>query len=234
MLLPYGVYRLVMRFGRWRLYRRATRHAPTRLLLLRVFGARSRSERLLRDVGAYWRYVGSVQLIAGTDLVTEALEPHEFLDFALGNLPRRFVKNDDDLAQRIAQLDLLPDADGRFRVNEFFCHDDTWRPAIRSLLRATDVVLVDLRALAPAHKGVAYEIQQLVKSNVLDRVVGLVDDTTDMSFLQLTLAASASPPPTATGSATCLHVLHVHGRRAETHQLLQQLEALSASASTSR
>jgi hypothetical protein len=132
MLLPYAAYRLVTRFGRWRLYRSATEHVPVRLLLLRVFGSRSRSERLLRDVGAYWRYLGSVQLIAGTDLAAEALEPHEFLDFAIGKLSRHFVQDDDDIGERIAKLDLLPDADGRFRVNEFFCHDDAWRPAVRA------------------------------------------------------------------------------------------------------
>jgi hypothetical protein len=164
--------------------------------------------------------------------VAEALEPYEFLDFALGKLSRRFVKNDDDIARRIAQLDLLPDADGRFRVNKFFCHDDTWRPALRSLLQATDVVLVDLRALDRAHEGVAYEVQQLAAFGVLDRVVGLVDDTTDMSFLQSTLAASASESATATGSPACLRVVHVRGQRAETHQLLQHLETASIKSCT--
>jgi hypothetical protein len=84
-------------------------------------------------VGAYWRYIGSVELIAGTDLATDALEPHEFLDFARGKLPRHFVTVD-NLGCRIDQLDLQPDADGRFRINQFFCHDETWRSTVHTLL----------------------------------------------------------------------------------------------------
>jgi hypothetical protein len=101
---------------------------------------------------------------------------------------------------------------------------------VRALLQATDVVLVDLRALAPTHEGVAYEIRQLAAYNVLDRVVGLVDDTTDMNFLQSMLAAPASASATVTDPTVCPRVLHVRGRRAETHHLLRQLEAVSPNA----
>jgi hypothetical protein len=224
MLLPYGAYRLTVRIGRWRSYRHAIRHPPVRLLLLRPFGSRTRSEQLLRNVGAYWRYIGSVELIAGTDLATEALEPHEFLDFALGKLPRHFVTID-NLGCRIDQLDLQPDADGRFRVNQFFCHDDTWRSTVHTLLGATDVVLADLRSLNQAHKGVAYEIQQLIAFDMLDRAVGLVDDTTDLTFLQSTLAAAAASAPT--GTPQPLRILHVAPGRQQTGPLLKHLEAAS-------
>jgi hypothetical protein len=224
MLLPYGAYRLTVRFGRWRSYCHAIRHPPVRLLLLRPFGSRTRSEQLLRNVGAYWRYVGSVELIAGTDLATEALEPHEFLDFALGKLPRQFVTND-DLSRHIDQLDLQPDADGRFRVNQLFCHDDTWRTTVRSLLGATDVVLADLRSLDHAHEGVAYEIQQILAFDMLDQTVGLVDDTTDLTFLQSTLAAAAASAPT--GTPKRLRILHVSPGRQQTKPLLKHLEAAS-------
>ena len=91
LLLPYLGYLAVLRAGRARGYRSALRQQPRSLLLLRVFGARGRSERLLRQVSAYWRYVGSVELIAGTDLASAALEPHEFLDFIRGSLSRQFI-----------------------------------------------------------------------------------------------------------------------------------------------
>ncbi|MDQ3029878.1 MAG: hypothetical protein M3R09_07605 [Actinomycetota bacterium] len=227
LLLPYGAYRATVHVGRRRRHRHATGHFAARLLLLRVFGSRGRSERLLRDVGAYWRYVGSVELIAGTDLASENLEPHEFLDFVLGKLPRRFVQDNADLRRRIDQLDLLPDADGRFRVNEFFCHEDTWRETLRRLVQVTDVILVDLRGLKQNNRGVVYELHQLVELGLLDRVVALVDDTTDTGFLQATLDAAG------TGKDADLRAVQVRGGRTETIKLLGYLEAAASRGMTS-
>lgn len=56
-----------------------------RLLLLRVFALGKRSEQLYDTLGKSWRTVGSIQMIAGPDLATTTIEPHEFLDFVSGN-----------------------------------------------------------------------------------------------------------------------------------------------------
>ena len=61
------------------------------------------------------------------DLITAVVEPHEFLGFVSGQLSRQFVQDEADLERRLAALDRQPDPDGRFRVNEFFCHADTWQ-----------------------------------------------------------------------------------------------------------
>ena len=65
--LAYVTFRLVIAIG-LRLRKRTLGGAPLRLLLLRVFGAQRRSEGLLRRLGASWRHLGPVQMIAGTDL----------------------------------------------------------------------------------------------------------------------------------------------------------------------
>ena len=127
LLLPYFGYLAVLRVGRAQAHRSALRQQPRSLLLLRVFGARGRSERLLRQVNAYWRYVGSVELIAGTDLASAALEPHEFLDFIRGSLSRQFIGDEAELNQQLHELDRQPDRDGRFRINQFFCHANMWQ-----------------------------------------------------------------------------------------------------------
>ena len=80
-LLAFAAYRLVVGLGLRPLHRAALSEPPARLLLLRVFGAQRQSERLFDLLGARWRYRGSLQLIAGTDLATTTIEPHEFLDF---------------------------------------------------------------------------------------------------------------------------------------------------------
>lgn len=130
---------------------------PRRLLLLRTFGAQRRSEALLRLLGAHWRQVGTISMIAGTDLASAALEPHEFLDLLRGRLARRFIGTPGELRSRVAALDDQPDPDGRYRVSELFCHDDMWRPALQQLLRHTDCVLLDVRGFTRRHEGVTYE-----------------------------------------------------------------------------
>ena len=124
--LAFAAAKLVTGFGLSRLNARLVDPgACPSLLLLRVFSLGRRSERFFDGFSKLWRRMGDTRMIAGPDLVTTAVEPHEFLDFVGGNLSRRFVKNRDDLQHRIEMLDKRPDPDGRFRVHEFFCHDDT-------------------------------------------------------------------------------------------------------------
>lgn len=80
------------------------------------------------------------------DLVTSTVEPHEFLDFLRGRIGRQFVSSALDLEQRISAMDRLPDPDARYRISEFFCHNDTWQMTVDRLATASDVVLMDLRS----------------------------------------------------------------------------------------
>ena len=63
-----------------------------------------------------WLRVGSISMIAGPDLVTSTVEPHEFLDFVGGDLSRQFVRGGDDLERRLREMAHGPDPDGRYRV----------------------------------------------------------------------------------------------------------------------
>lgn len=90
-----------------------TQEAP-RLLLLRVFSLGKRSERLFGALATHWRHVGSIELIAGPDLATTTVEPHEFLDFVSGKLARRFIDGPQALERRRSEMDTKPDQDGRF------------------------------------------------------------------------------------------------------------------------
>jgi hypothetical protein len=154
------------------------------LLLLRVFGFRKRSEQLLDELGHKWRYAGPVTLISAPDLAAGYVEPHEFYDFLGGRLSRAFVKNENDLTQRLSQMDRRPDPDGRYRVNEFFCHTDTWQATMRRLARESKAVLMDLRSFAENNQGCAYELQQLVDIVPINRIVLVIDGTTDRSLLE--------------------------------------------------
>ena len=169
------------------LLRRRPVPAPRRLLLLRVFALGARSERFFDVLRKHWLRLGSVSMIAGPDLVTSTVEPHEFLEFASGELAGRFVTGRPDLERRIAAIDRARDPDGRYRVNEFFCHADTWQMTMHRLVEESDVVLMDLRSFAPANRGCVYELGELLEAIDLARVVFVVDRTTDRGFLETTL-----------------------------------------------
>lgn len=158
-----------------------------RLLLLRVFALGRRSEALYDALGKSWRAVGSMQMIAGPDLATSAIEPHEFLDFLGGKLARRFIDSGQTLDLRMNQMDLHPDKDGQFRVSEFFCHEDTWKLTLARLADESDAVLMDLSGFSQENSGCVFEIHELFNVTALPRVVFAIDETTDQPFLSRTM-----------------------------------------------
>jgi hypothetical protein len=181
-------------------------HAAERertLLLLRVFSLGAKSERLFDALSKRWLRAGSISMIAGPDLVTATVEPHEFLEFMGGALSRRFVRGGEDLERRLAEAYRGPDPDGRYRVNAFFCHADTWQQTVVRLAAGADVVLMDLRGFSPANQGCLFELRHLVDSVDLRRVVFVFDERTDRAFLAQALdeawrlhdARSQRPPP---------------------------------------
>jgi hypothetical protein len=158
-------------------------HSKARLLLLRVFGYQARTETLFDRVAQQWRFHGPVQLIAGVDLAMRTVDPGDMLAFVGGNLEGRYVATVDDVGPRVSGLDMLRDPDGRFRVNEVYCRDDTWRAAVQALIDTTDIVLMDLRGFSDLNSGCAFELEQLVSRLPPDRIVLVFDHTTDLQLL---------------------------------------------------
>jgi hypothetical protein len=187
-LVAFTLYKLVAAglFRALGIARRA-KSSGHRLLLLRVFALGKRSERLYDTLGTSWRTVGGMQMIAGPDLATSTIEPHEFLDFVSGKLDRRFIDSGRTLDLRIGQMDLEPDGEGQFRVTEFFCHDDTWKLTLARLADDSDAVLMDLRGFSQLNAGCVFEINEIFNLVPLQRVVFVVDETTDQSFMRQTM-----------------------------------------------
>ena len=191
---------------------RAGARSPT-LLLLRVFALGGRSERLFDSLSKRWLRTGPISMIAGPDLVTSTVEPHEFLDFMGGQLSRQFVAGSDDVERRLRAMDLGPDPDGRYRVNEFFCYADTWKQTMRALAAGADAVLMDLRSFSRKNQGCIFELQQLLDSVPLERVLFLIDDTSDRGFLEQVLQDAwrrvGAESPNCLNAAPEARLLHV-------------------------
>ncbi|MGD8974236.1 MAG: hypothetical protein PVJ56_13130 [Desulfobacterales bacterium] len=187
-IVAFAIYRLAVRIGFARLARQSGDDSePHSLLLLRVFSLGKRSEKLFNMLVKLWLRVGNLSLIAGPDLVTTTVEPHEFLAFLGNRLSRQFVKGDEDLQSRLSRIDRKPDPDGRHRVNEFFCYTDTWQSTMTQLAAQSNVVLMDLRSFSASNQGCLYELQQLLGCVPLERILLVIDKTTDQVFLKKTL-----------------------------------------------
>lgn len=195
-LVAFAAYKFVLRIGFRYAYMDGGGQANNaRLLLLRVFSLGKRSERLFDAVTMHWRYGGSVQLIAGPDLVKSTIEPHEFIEFLSGKIGRLFVDSQEMLSSKIMGMDGRSDFDGRFRVNEFFCRDNTWQMVLSHLAKSSDAVLMDLRGFSRANAGCIHEIKELVALVPLDRVVLVFDNTTNEPFLREAIAQAWADVP---------------------------------------
>lgn len=158
--------------------------APRTLLLLRVFGYTARTERLFDRIGARWRLFGPVTMIAAPDVAARTIDPGDYLRWLTGRVDEMFVTSRADLDARLAALDLAPDPDGRYRVNEFCCRDNTWQATVVELIQRADAVVMDVRGVTRAHRGCEFELQQLAQRLARQRLVLVTDATTDRGVLE--------------------------------------------------
>ena len=203
---------------------RSTVPAPT-LLVLRVFRQEAKVTALFDDVIERWRSSGNTVLIAGTDLVDQTLDATDLLDFVDGRLAQRFIRSPAEVPTRLAAFDWQPDADGRWRVNECYCHDSTWQVALVALVDRADRVLMDLRGFAAHNAGCRFELGVLARAAHLQGAVVLTDASTDMTtaradaavaprgrFVWLALPAAAAAARRATRKRVMAALLGVEAR----------------------
>lgn len=171
---------------------RARKHAEGRakpmLLLLRVFGRGARSERFFDRVVGRWRLVGPVSVIAAPDIIARTVDPTDVLRLVSGQLTNNFVDSQVDLDKRLLELDLSPDPDGRYRVNEFWCRDNSWQATVVSMMARCAAVVVDVRGLTTGRSGLRFELEQLATRLPAERIVLVVDKDTDRTLIASAMA----------------------------------------------
>jgi hypothetical protein len=236
----FGLHKAVTLVGTAPAARAARRRRPLGLLLLRVFTRRDRrgrrqsrradAERLFDLLGSRWRYVGPIAMIGAPDLASSTIDPDEFLDFLARRLRERFIVDPAEVPARLAAIDDRPDLDARWRVTEFFCGNDAWRPAVRALMARSDLVAMDLRDFGPDNQGCLFELQALVDLVPVGRVALLVDGGTRPDFLHATiadcLARAPCSSPNAHTAATPAIVDVARGERAAVEQLVRMTTSL--------
>ncbi|HHP7234722.1 MAG TPA: hypothetical protein ACFCUC_08840 [Desulfobacterales bacterium] len=235
-IVAFAIYKLAVLAGfKCRQRSSGDKIARVSLLLLRVFSLGRRSEQLFRRLSKQWLQTGNIGLIAGPDLVTATVEPHEFMDFLSRRLSQRFIRDEADLHARLSQIDPGPDPDGRHRVNEFFCHADTWQMTMTTLAAESRSVMMDLRSFSPANQGCLYELQELLRRVPLSKVLLVIDAATDRSHLEQTLqrlwAGVDAASPNRQAASPEVRIFDLAARsKGEMEALLQQLFTLGDTA----
>jgi hypothetical protein len=214
------VYKLIFQ---WRLKNRDKSVLPAdsrTLLMLRVFGYDRRTQRLLEDIEDRWRFLGPIRLLGAADVVHSVIEPDDFYAFLNGKLGEEFIKDEEGLNQRIANTQPVQDPDGTYRVDEFYCHADTWRMAVSGLALQADSVFMDLRGFNSSNEGCVFEIEQLLAIVPAQRITLLIDKTSDQAFLEQTLkSATLKIPrdsPSAASDSNSIKVLRCSKRYSDT------------------
>jgi hypothetical protein len=153
------------------------------LLLLRVFGDTPRTEALFDRIALRWQMFGPVAMIAAPDVVARMVDPGDFLRFALGQVDASFINSQADLQRRLATQDQAPDPDGRYRLNEFCCRDNTWKATVVALMESADAVVMDLRGFNPQRRGCEFELRELSLRLRPHKVILVVDGSTHHDLL---------------------------------------------------
>jgi len=165
-----------------------------RLLMLRVFSKDHKAERLLDAIQSRWQLAGPVLEIAGPDLAKLNLDLAEFIHLVTFKLHDLFQPGEASPEALAAALDLALDHEGRFRVNEVFCFDTSWRGVVEQMMGLADVVLLDLRGFTDQRRGTAHEVHRLAALGLLPRVVALGDSATDWPYFERCVAEHGPGP----------------------------------------
>ncbi len=183
LLLAWWLWRLALRFVLWW----ATRRAPPPtgpLLFLRVFKPSSRSEAFTDRLLARWRFVAPTWMIAGPDLAGAYMEPDEFFAYLQRKLGERYITREGEIPARLTALDGARDPDGRFRVNDLYCANTTWKATVLALMEHAGVVLLDLREYGSHRTGTRFELTELLRRAPLHKVLLIIDAAQDLPSLQ--------------------------------------------------
>lgn len=114
---------------------------PRALLVLRVFSRNRKSEYLLDAMQNQWRFAGPVFQIGGPDLAKINADPYEIMKFFTFRIHDLFIFGNLSRNDLLRTLDLAPDREGRFRINEIFCINDTWQSSVEHLIDSSNVIL---------------------------------------------------------------------------------------------
>ena len=124
------------------LRRKVMADTSLKLVFLWVFGSYT-PVFLFLGFAAVWRFLGRMQLLNGAGFMGDMLDIAT--SFMRGKSRDLVVKTPEELAARIAAFTAVPGGMGMYAHHALLCHDSVWKLALDTVLKASDVLLMDLR-----------------------------------------------------------------------------------------
>lgn len=156
-------------------------HLP--LLVLRVFSKDKKNQALLVRIQERWRYIGAVDQAGGPDMVDLNVDPYEFSKFITGSLHELYLPEAISGDRLMGRFEHEPDREGRYRINEMFNFNTSWRGNVEQLILNSPTILLDVRGLTAEREGTSFEIGLLASNALLHRVVAVGDEVTDWDHI---------------------------------------------------
>jgi len=153
------------------------------LLVLRVFSKDKKHQTLLNGIQERWRYIGAVDQAGGPDMVDLNVDPYEFSKFITGSLHELYLPEALSGDKLMARFEHAPDSEGRYRINEMFNFNTSWRGNVEQLILNSPTILLDVRGLTAEREGTGFEISLLARHDLLHRVVAAGDEATDWNSI---------------------------------------------------
>ena len=154
------------------------------LLMLRVFSVDKRKHDLLHRIQERWRYIGAVDQAGGPDLIDFNVGPYACSKFMSGSLHDLYLPEAVSGDKLMGRFNHEPDREGRYRVNEMFNFNTSWRGNVEQLVLNSPIILLDVRGLTAEREGTSFEVGLLARHGLLERVIAVGDEETDWGHIE--------------------------------------------------
>jgi hypothetical protein len=111
-----------------------------------------------------------------------------YISWNIVSMKRNFVRNQSSLSKELLRLKKKPvKLDGTFKETPLSCYDNTWQITVETLVKTSNVVLMDLRGFSEKNKGCEYEINLLLNKIHLSRIL-FIGYTKNLPLIKETIA----------------------------------------------
>lgn len=153
---------------------------PLNLLALRVFDSASLDDFL--ELTRAWKWIGTRYRLDGPGTAGSKLS--DLVNYISNRVDDSIVENEEELQSALSDFSKEPDGQLRFQVNSMQCNNATWKEALLHLLNNADTIVFNLSDLTNENRGVAYELGKLLDHVPLQRIMFLINDSTDIKVLK--------------------------------------------------
>jgi len=111
-----------------------------------------------------------------------------YLQYWQFKISRSYAKDIEDIRKKLHKTLKRPrKLNLTFKSLPMFCYDNTWKLAVSEFIKHSRAILMDLRGFSEERKGCEYEIDFLLDTFPINKILFLADAKNDRSLIQKTI-----------------------------------------------